>query len=62
MKSLIKKAIDHLKYPSTWNGLIALVTAAGVHVAPDLAGHVITVGVALAGLVSFFFSDSDVKK
>jgi len=61
MKALIKKLIDHLKYPSTWNGVVALATAAGVHIAPDLAGHVITVGVALAGLVSFFFSDADVK-
>lgn len=58
---MLKKLLDHLRYPSTYQGLIALATAAGLHVAPDLAAAITSAGVALFGLVALLFSDSDVK-
>lgn len=60
MKSLLKKLLNHLKYPSTWQGVIGLVAAAGLVLKPELQEAIIATGVALAGLVAFFFSDTDV--
>lgn len=62
MKSLLTKAVDHLRYPSTYQGLIALALAAGVHVAPDLAAALTSAGVGVFGLIALLFSDADVKK
>lgn len=62
MKELLKKALKHLTYPSTWQGLIAFAAAAGLTLAPELQQHIIAGGVALAGAVAFFFSDADVEK
>ena len=42
---------ERLKEPSTWRGLILLLTAVGVPVAPALADSIISVGLAIAGLV-----------
>lgn len=61
MKSLALKLLNHLKYPSTWTGIIALASAAGLALAPELQAHIITGGVALAGAIAFLFSDADVK-
>jgi hypothetical protein len=61
MKALALKLLNHLKYPSSWQGLLAIAAAAGLHLAPDLASQIATLGVALAGFIAFFFSDADVK-
>jgi len=61
MKALALKLLNHLKYPSTWQGIIGLVSATGLALAPELQEYIITVGVGLAGAVAFLFSDSDVK-
>ena len=39
------------KEPSTWRGLILLLTAAGVPIAPAMAESIISVGLAIAGLI-----------
>ncbi|TCT21200.1 hypothetical protein [Thiobaca trueperi] len=44
--------------PSTWRGLIWLLTAAGVVLTPDQQAAVIAGGMALAGLVGAFVTDS----
>jgi len=62
MKALALKLLNHLKYPSTWTGLVALAAAAGLTLAPELQAHIITGGVALAGAIAFFFSDADVEQ
>ena len=49
--------IERLKEPSTWRGIILLVTACGVPVAPAMAEQIITIGMAAAGLVGIFTPD-----
>lgn len=48
---------DRLKEPSTWRGIILLVTACGVPVAPQMGEAIITIGLALAGGVGVISSD-----
>ena len=43
--------LERAKEPSSWRGLFLLLTAIGIPVAPQLADAIITVGLALAGLV-----------
>lgn len=43
--------LERMKEPSTWRGLILLLTAVGVPVAPALADSIISVGLAVAGLI-----------
>lgn len=44
--------LDRLSENSTWRGLIAIATAAGVTIQPDLADAIIAAGLALIGLVN----------
>ena len=39
------------KEPSSWRGLILLLTAAGVPIAPGMVEAIISVGLAVAGLI-----------
>ena len=39
------------KEPSSWRGFILLLTAAGLPIAPELADAIISVGLAVAGLI-----------
>lgn len=48
---------ERLKEPSTWRGLILLVTACGVPIAPQMGEAIITIGLALAGGVGVFSAD-----
>jgi hypothetical protein len=43
--------LDRAKEPSTWRGAILFLTAMGVPIAPALAEHIVTVGLAVAGIV-----------
>jgi hypothetical protein len=38
--------------PSTWKGIIGLVTAAGVTISPEMAVQIIAVGLALTGVIN----------
>ena len=60
MKALALKLLNHLKYPSSWQGIVGVLAAVGLTIAPELQAHIITGGVALAGAIAFFFSDADV--
>jgi hypothetical protein len=44
--------IAHLKQESTWRGLIALVIAGGITIAPELQESVIATGLAIIGLIN----------
>jgi len=46
-----------LSEPSTWRGIIALVTAAGVALSPDQVDKIVAAGLALIGLVGAFIPD-----
>ena len=43
--------LERAKEPSSWRGLLLLLTAIGIPVAPELADAIIAVGLALAGLI-----------
>lgn len=43
--------IDRLKEPSTWRGLILILSSLGVGIQPELAEGIIAVGVGAAGVV-----------
>ena len=49
--------IDRLKETSTWRGLALLLTAFGLHMAPELQEAIIASGVATAGLIGVIFPD-----
>lgn len=49
--------LARLQEPSTWRGLLALATAAGVALSPEQVEAIITVGLGLIGLVGVFTSD-----
>jgi len=45
------------KEASTWRGVILLLTAAGVPIAPALADTIVSVGLALAGMIGVIAAD-----
>ena len=59
---MLAKVLDYFRYPSTYQGIVALITAAGVTISTEQAEAIATAGVALYGVIALFFSDSDVKK
>lgn len=44
--------IDRLNEPSTWRGLIGLLTAAGIMLSPELSSAIIAAGLGLVGLIN----------
>lgn len=54
MKEFVKA---RLKEPSTWRGIILILTAAGVPIAPQMGEAIICVGLALAGGVGMVTPD-----
>jgi len=51
MKINTEKVVDLLKQPSTWRGIIIILSASGVGIAPALALQIVTVGTTLVGLI-----------
>ena len=49
--------INRLKEASTWRGFALLLTAFGLHIAPELQEAVIATGVSAAGLIGVVFPD-----
>lgn len=57
-KPIVKSyLIDRLGEASTWRGLFALMTAAGISLAPEQQTAIITLGMAAIGFVGTFFPD-----
>ncbi len=46
--------LERLKEPSTWRGLLALATALGVKLHPEMQEAILTAGLALIGMVNVF--------
>ncbi len=44
--------IARLQERSTWLGIIGLLTGAGLHIAPDQANLIVSIGLGLAGLIA----------
>jgi len=49
--------LDRAKEPSTWRGFILLLTAVGVPIAPGMSEAIVSVGLAVAGLLGVVTSD-----
>ena len=49
--------VERMKEPSTWRGIILLLTAVGVPIAPELQSVIISAGLGLAGLVGAITPD-----
>lgn len=49
--------LERLKEPSTWRGIVLLLTAAGVPMAPGVADLVVAVGLAVAGMIGTVMPD-----
>lgn len=49
--------LERAKEASTWRGVIMLLTAVGVPIAPEMANAIVSVGLALAGLVGVVTPD-----
>ena len=50
--------LDRLKEPSTWRGILAMITAVGVKLHPELQEAIISAGLALIGMVNIFRKES----
>lgn len=55
MKSYL---INRAKEPSTWRGIVLLLTAVGVPMAPAMSEAIVSVGLAVAGLIGVVTADS----
>ena len=58
----MNKILDYFRYPSTYQGIIAILTALGVAISPEQSEAIAVAGVAIFGAIMTFFSDSDVEK
>lgn len=60
--NIVKTILEYFLHDSTWKGLIAIATAAGVYLSPELQGAIVTAGLGLIGLVNVFITDHDKEK
>lgn len=57
-KRLTDFSIERLREPSTWRGILAILTACGVMISPEQAEKIIAGGLALIGIVGATTKDS----
>jgi aspartate oxidase len=57
MNPIVVWLAARLKERSTWLGIIALITAAGVKISPALTEQLVTIGAGIAGLVLALTAD-----
>lgn len=50
--------VNRAKEASTWRGVIMLLTAVGLKITPEMADAIISVGIAVAGLMGMLLPDS----
>lgn len=53
-----QQILDQLRQPSTWRGLVLLVSSLGVAIRPDVGEALIAAGLALSGLIGVLTSDA----
>jgi hypothetical protein len=51
--------VARLREPSTWRGIIMLLTAAGVQIQPQMIEVIVSCGMALAGLIGVVSADKN---
>lgn len=50
-----------LKEPTTWGGLIVILTGIGVHLSPEMSNAIISTGVAVGGLLMILLKEAGSK-
>lgn len=55
----MKYILDRLSEPSTWRGILSLLTALGVKLRPDLAEAIISGGLSAMGLINILRKEKD---
>lgn len=58
LQGLVLYGLRRLKEPSTWQGILLGTTAVSVHVSPEMANYIMTIGIGAAGLVTTVLPDS----
>lgn len=53
----MNKVIEIIMQPSTWRGVIWMLTAVGINLNPEQSQAIITAGMGLAGIIGAFTSD-----
>ena len=53
--------LARLKEPSTWRGIIAVLTALGVTISPEQTEAIVAVGLSVMGLIGIFSPDKTNK-
>lgn len=48
----METVLNYLTQPSTWRGLIGILTAAGIAVSPELAAQITAAGLGLIGIIN----------
>lgn len=59
---MLQFLLNRLREPSSWRGVILLLTALGVHIRPELGEAIIALGMALAGGVAVVTPDAGVQR
>lgn len=54
---MLQFILERGKEASTWRGLVAIVTAAGVSLSPELAEAIVALGLAVIGILGVFTKD-----
>jgi hypothetical protein len=49
--------LERLSEPSTWRGIVALLTAFGIGISPEQMQLIITAGLAVIGVIGAFTKD-----
>lgn len=49
---MLELVIKYGLMPSTWKGIIGIVTAAGVALSPEMAAQIVAVGLAIVGTIN----------
>ena len=52
--AIVGWVLDRLGEPSTWRGIVAVLTAAGVTLDPDQAAKIIAAGLSVIGAINIF--------
>lgn len=52
---MIDYMLERLKEPSTWRGLVMLMTGLGVSLSPELVAQIIAAGTAISGIIGILF-------
>ena len=56
---MLQRIGTNFSEPSTWRGLVLVVTAFGAVLTPEQQGAIVSFGIALAGLIGVFVKDTD---